>query len=223
MIHPHTELNFAGEVVGLGVFATRPIPRGTIVWVLDELDQRIPINQVRNYSRACRRLLDRYGFLNARGERVVCWDWGRYVNHACEPNVLPTGWGFEMAIRDIAAGEELTNDYATLNLERPFTCHCGRPSCRRRVRPQDFERLVDRWDDQVRDCLADAGRVAQPLWRWIGQRRVVGRCFQKPHLMPSVASNRFSPAREDPLAFAALPPRTRPAVELLAEGSGGQR
>jgi len=88
MIHPDTELRFAGEGIGLGVFATRRIPRGTIVWVLDELDQRFTLSAVRRHTLAYRRLLDRYGFLNGRGERVLCWDIARYVNHACEPLVL---------------------------------------------------------------------------------------------------------------------------------------
>lgn len=214
MIHPNTELRFAGEGIGLGVFATRPIPRGTIVWVLDELDQRFSLSAVRRHTLAYRRLLDRYGFLNGRGERVLCWDIARYVNHSCEPNVLPSGWSFEMAVRDIAAGEEITNDYATLNLERSFLCGCGRPSCRRRVLPGDFERLVERWDGTVRDCLPGAGDVEQPLWAWLPRSRVIRRCFEKPHLMPSIAGHRFEPARQDPLDHAAVPRKPKKALAV---------
>ena len=39
MIHPHTELRFINEQMGFGVFATQFIPKGTIIWALDELDQ----------------------------------------------------------------------------------------------------------------------------------------------------------------------------------------
>ena len=43
MIHPDTELRFANPQIGLGVFATRfLIPKGTITWVRDQLDQALP-------------------------------------------------------------------------------------------------------------------------------------------------------------------------------------
>jgi hypothetical protein len=46
MVHPHTELRFVSPQIGWGVFATRLIPRGTIVWALDSLDQRFTPDQV---------------------------------------------------------------------------------------------------------------------------------------------------------------------------------
>ena len=125
MIHPDTELRFVGPEIGYGVFARRRIPCGTIVWVIDDLDMRFTLAEVRAKPPAVRRLLDHYGLLHHSGLRIVPWDFGRFVNHACDPNVLPTAWDFEIAVRDIEAGEQLTNDYATLNLERPFRCHCG--------------------------------------------------------------------------------------------------
>src|SRR5881296_1655598 len=38
MIHPDTELHFVDPEIGYGVFATKPIPRGTVIWTLCELD-----------------------------------------------------------------------------------------------------------------------------------------------------------------------------------------
>jgi hypothetical protein len=37
MIHPWTELRFINDSIGYGVFATQFIPKGTIVWALDDL------------------------------------------------------------------------------------------------------------------------------------------------------------------------------------------
>jgi SET domain-containing protein len=64
----------------------------------------------------------------------------RFINHSCEPNcqaVTEDGRIFIEALRDIAAGAELTYDYA---LRRPgryraawrelYACHCGAPNCR---------------------------------------------------------------------------------------------
>src|SRR5690606_35792640 len=127
-------------------FATRDIPRGTIVWVLDELDQRISPERVRQLGPRYERMLDRYAYASADGSFILCWDLARFVNHSCEPNAVSTGWEIDVALRDIAAGEELRNDYAVLNLDRGFACRCGAATCRRVVRPDDFERLADRWD-----------------------------------------------------------------------------
>jgi SET domain-containing protein len=40
-----------------------------------------------------------------------------FLNHSCEPNVGVQGQIVFVAMRDIAAGEELTLDYATINHE----------------------------------------------------------------------------------------------------------
>lgn len=37
-MHPDTEIRHLSEEVGVGVFATKLIPKGTIVWIKDELD-----------------------------------------------------------------------------------------------------------------------------------------------------------------------------------------
>lgn len=54
--------------------------------------------------------------------------------HSCDPNVRLDMAGFELwSLRDIAAGEMLTMDYASTEdvLMRQFECHCGAPNCRR--------------------------------------------------------------------------------------------
>ena len=61
-------------------------------------------------------------------------DW--YINHSCEPNA-GSGEAFTTrAIRDIAAGESITTDYELEEADgrRPFTCRCGSPACRGRIR-----------------------------------------------------------------------------------------
>ena len=39
MIHPNTRLGFVNEEIGYGVFATALIPKGTIVYVKDDLER----------------------------------------------------------------------------------------------------------------------------------------------------------------------------------------
>jgi hypothetical protein len=164
VIHPDTELRFVSAAIGLGVFATRPIPRGTITYVIDPFEVRVPRSRFRAVPPLLRPALERYAYVDARGDHVMSWDHARYVNHCCEPNTISTGWGFEIALRDIAAGEELTDDYGLFNPDQPMPVSCGRPCpCRGRVEPDDLERFADIWDARIRAALDFHGAVAQPL------------------------------------------------------------
>jgi uncharacterized protein len=63
-------------------------------------------------------------------------------NHGCDPNLWWIG-PYELAARrDISAGEELTNDYATSTADPAFTmpCACGSTLCRRLVTGDDWRR-----------------------------------------------------------------------------------
>lgn len=60
-----------------------------------------------------------------------------YGNHSCRPNTAPAGplQDDRIALRDIAAGEELTIDYAAMSpLGWEMPCTCGAPGCRGIVR-----------------------------------------------------------------------------------------
>lgn len=58
---------------------------------------------------------------------------GAYLNHSCDPNceideIKERVW--ILALRDIAAGEELLWDYNLYDDDDPAPCHCGSPKCR---------------------------------------------------------------------------------------------
>lgn len=59
------------------------------------------------------------------GQEPDAYLW-RFLNHACRPNAAIAGRQL-VALRAIAAGEEVTFDYNTTELElaEPFNCHCG--------------------------------------------------------------------------------------------------
>ena len=71
-------------------------------------------------------------------------DFSRFMNHSCDPNCeaeLVEGVGdtriFILALRDIAAGEELVYNYGlslderyTPTLKKQFACYCGSANCR---------------------------------------------------------------------------------------------
>lgn len=82
MIHPYTELKFIREEIGCGVVATRFIPKGTITWVLDALDQKFTHQQIADFGPLYLKILDTYTFRDANGDYILCWDHCRYLNHS---------------------------------------------------------------------------------------------------------------------------------------------
>jgi hypothetical protein len=75
------------------------------------------------------------------GTVVLRGDVARRGNHSCEPNL---GWSDErtlVAIRDIAAGEELAEDYATSTADPSFVlmCHCETYRCRQVIEGTDWQ------------------------------------------------------------------------------------
>jgi len=64
-----------------------------------------------------------------------------YSNHCCDPNIAIQGQIVFVAMRDIAAGEELTHDWATTDDDDyRMTCHCGAANCRGTVTGRDWRR-----------------------------------------------------------------------------------
>jgi len=62
-----------------------------------------------------------------------------YTNHSCEPNIGIQGQIVFVAMRAIAAGEELTHDWATTDdADYSMKCRCGKPSCRGTITGKDW-------------------------------------------------------------------------------------
>lgn len=162
VIHPATELRRTDRAIGYGVTATAPIPRGTITWVRDPLDQRFAPPSVARMAELLRAALERYCYRELDGAYVLCWDHARFNNHSCQPSCRTVG-DFDIAVRDIAAGEELTIEYATINVLQTFDCRCGAPACRGSVRPGDAREYGERWDVEILEAARLTPAVPQPL------------------------------------------------------------
>ena len=62
-----------------------------------------------------------------------------YTNHSCDPNLAIQGQIVLVAMRDVAAGEELTIDWATTDDgDHRMTCRCGSPRCRGTITGKDW-------------------------------------------------------------------------------------
>lgn len=148
MIHPKTELRYISKEIGYGVVATDFLPAGTITWVLDELDREFTPTEVGSMHGIYQNLIDIYSYRNNRGNYVLCWDNARYVNHSFKSNCLSTAYDFEIAIRDIHPGEEITDDYGYLNVSNEFTA-IDEGTIRKKVYPDDLLKYYEIWDQQL--------------------------------------------------------------------------
>lgn len=87
----------------------------------------------------------------------------RFLNHSCRPNAVLRGRVL-VALRAIAAGEDVTFDYEANEyaMAEPFLCNCGAPACRgwirgyRHLSPEQRRSLAP----LVAPWLRDAGAAA---------------------------------------------------------------
>jgi SET domain-containing protein len=110
---------------GLGLFAVAPIPAGTAVWRFTPgFDLDVDPGAVAGQPPAFRERLLHYGYVDPRlGRYILCCDDARFINHSDHPNLGPDytadRYGLDLALRDIAAGEELTVDYELVEGPQP--------------------------------------------------------------------------------------------------------
>ncbi len=94
-------------------------------------------------------------------DTVVRHPW-RFLNHSCEPNAAYRARAF-VALRSIQAGEAVTFDYDTTELDMAvaFDCGCGSSQCRGRI--SGFAHLPLEGQLRLRPLLAD--HLMQRLYR----------------------------------------------------------
>jgi len=162
MIHPDTELKFINPIVGYGVVATKFIPKGTITWIYDDFDRTFSPEEVLKMKQIYKDILKKYSYRENKGGYVLCWDIARFVNHSFNSNCITTAYNFELAVRDIQAGEELTDDYGYLNVSEPFDCIPEPNSMRTQVLPDDLLNFHEFWDAKLIDAFSYFNKVQQP-------------------------------------------------------------
>ncbi|MEO8889180.1 MAG: SET domain-containing protein-lysine N-methyltransferase [Jatrophihabitantaceae bacterium] len=93
-----------------------------------------------------------------------------FANHSCDPNLGWAGAFTLVALRDIAAGEEVTCDYATSTVDPSFLlrCHCETYRCRQMVAGDDWQiaqlqrRYAGRWVPYVQRLIDHAAQLSGP-------------------------------------------------------------
>jgi hypothetical protein len=131
----------ASPIEGRGLFAAEPIVRGEVVAVKGGhvFDGRT-LERVRGSLGAAEIQIGDDLFIGplAAEEREGSMI---FSNHCCDPNLGVKGQIVFVALRDVAAGEELTHDWAmTDDDETSLACRCGAASCRGVVTGRDWRR-----------------------------------------------------------------------------------
>lgn len=163
MIHPGTKLKEVSDSIGVGIFAASFIPKGTLVYVQDALEIELSPSKFDGLDEPLKSMAEKYSFIDPRGYRILSWDTAKYVNHSCDPNTMSAGYGFEIAIRDIEDGEQITDEYGLFNLQHDIECLCGSENCRKVIRSTDIDRFYRRWDERIKEALKHMRDVEQPL------------------------------------------------------------
>ena len=167
MIHPDSRLEFVSENIGYGVIASAFIPKGTITYVKDPFDIDLSVEDYLALEPQYKVIADKYTYREGNGHRILSWDIAKYMNHSCASNSISTGYGFEIAVRDIFPGEEITDDYGIFNFDHEMECFCGAKCCRKVVNGDDFEICHHQWDLIIKEALPSFKDVAQPLMKYL--------------------------------------------------------
>lgn len=104
------------QIEGVGVFAAEPVIKGAVISKFDpHFDRLIPREDYLNAPAYLKNLLDRYAFPHPKMPEFIVYevDNSRFMNHSANPNTDFSDFAAGVALRDIAAGEELTCDYNT--------------------------------------------------------------------------------------------------------------
>ena len=137
-----------------GLFATAALPAGTVVARLrgtevDDQELRRLIATAPAYVDSIALDADR-NLVLAPGQPI------HYGNHSCEPTLWHGDALTLVTRRAVAAGEELTVDYATQTDHAEFrmACQCGAPRCRGTVTGEDWRDPT--WQTVYRDHVVPA-------------------------------------------------------------------
>jgi hypothetical protein len=127
------------EKGGYGIVASAPIRRGELICVWGgRIVNRAEVDSLGEVERSYVLQIEDGLFLFAPGPIEDA----EYVNHCCAPNAGFSGQVSLVALRNIRPGEEVCFDYAMSESSdfAEFDCRCGAPSCRGRVRADDWMR-----------------------------------------------------------------------------------
>jgi SET domain-containing protein len=122
------------RIDGCGAFAGEPIPARRKIGEIR--GEPISVREARRRAKGTQRIM----MVEVSATRAIdasqSTDALRFTNHSCAPNAtlrIRSGRIELYAMREIAAGEELTVNYGETHHEGRLACRCGAPRCRGRL------------------------------------------------------------------------------------------
>lgn|SRR3989338_1333744 len=171
------------EGKGIGLFAKRFIPKGTIIWSECDRCRIIPAGHFSSLSRGEQEKILYFGVTRKDGSVLAIYDEGRFMNHSCSPNILATGYGFDIVVHDIAEGEELTADYRQfydhIYFQEPLKCACSDSLHTVVFSEKQMDRMAEAWQLRIEEAILLINSVPQPLSHLIfGQMKIKAQLLQ---------------------------------------------
>jgi len=209
-ISPNKPYRIGRSATGLGLFATKPIKKGTriIRYFGPLLDSKKTKDDIEN--KYLFELTNRWTIDGSVRKNIA-----RYINHACKPNaesdVRPRKRRvYIVAIKDIEPGEEINYDYGTDYFKaylKPIGCKCA--ACEKKRKKQRAEARAERARKRER-AERKAKRLAEKLAK---ANEKIRKLNGKPvHANGKPANGKAAPARAA---------RSRPANSKPANGRAG--
>ena len=120
------------KIQGKGAVARRPIHAGELIFKIDSNITLVRLHEILSWPQNERKEFLTFAIQVGKYEYLFREGNIEYLNHSCEPNAWWEGYGTLVAHRDIDAGEEVTYDYVTTNIQLNYEmkCTCGSPTCR---------------------------------------------------------------------------------------------
>jgi uncharacterized protein len=139
-ISPRARKGASSGIAGRGLHAVEPIGAGEVVAVkgghivttaeLERLPDPLPNSDIQISDD-----LHLVALTEDEYEPVML-----FINHSCDPNVGFAGNTVLITMRGVAAGEELTTDYAFFDdYDGQMTCSCGADRCRSVIDGRDWQ------------------------------------------------------------------------------------
>lgn len=170
VLHPHI-IKKKSEVSGYGLFASKDIPQGTVIWKYGNV-RVYTLEQYNNFSERYKAILRRFCYEGVNETLVYCTDDSKYFNHSCDPNSMSIDLEKDITIKNIYKEEEITYDYSYwyLKWNEPFLCKCGSKNCRHIIKRElPDSPTVTNLEQLAKESWENSSKVKQPLFENINE------------------------------------------------------
>jgi len=150
---------------GKGLFSKKLVPKGTIICFECKNCKVLSEEKFNKMSEKEKEVFSEHAYRRKDGSFLMPCDETKFLNHSCNSNILDSGKGFDIVVKDIKKGEEATYDYRVFYDDLNMLCNCGESNCCKIVTckhpvPKGLKQF---WLKKINFALKLANKVEQPL------------------------------------------------------------